>query len=119
MSVESVAPRPASSWREVRATMLAPLLLGAALIAPASLRSHRPAVVRARAVRADAAWLEPPPVGAWPEALCGPWEVRSSPSNAARRVELGGDGSVQCASRVGSGAEWSGSRAPTARGRCR
>ena len=92
MSVESASRRSRARRRELRATMLAPLLLGAALIAPASLRSHRPAVVRARAVRADAAWLEPPPVGAWPEALCGPWEVRSSLPNAAETwVELGGD----------------------------
>ena len=89
--------------------MLPLLLLSAALIAPSSLRSRRFATSRTPALRADAAWLEPPPVGAWPEALCGPWEVRSSLSNAAETwVELGGDGSVQCASRVGSGAEWSG-----------
>ena len=89
--------------------MLPLLLLSAALIAPSSLRSRRFTTSRTPALRADAAWLEPPPVGAWPEALCGPWEVRSSLSNVAETwVELGGDGSVQCASRVGSGAEWSG-----------
>ena len=97
--------------------MLPLLLLSAALIAPSSLRSRRFATSRTPALRADAAWLEPPPVGAWPEALCGPWEVRSSLSNAAETwVELAATARCSARRRVGERRGWSGVRAPTARG---